>query len=471
VFRVPKYAAMYVKDRVLESIDVVGRTLGNYRLLEVLGKGGMGVVYRGEHSLLGRQAAIKVLRTELSRRADIVARFFNEARATSQVRHPSIVSCLDFGHDRGGSAYIVMELLEGENVRDRLDREECLPWTRAITIARQVASALGAAHRLGVVHRDLKPDNIFLVEDADVVGGERAKVLDFGIAKLADETGVGNVFKTRTGSLIGTPVYMSPEQCRGAGQVDERTDIYSLGCVLYQMVCGRPPFVGEGHGDLITMHMTVPPKPPRQLEPTVPEWLEHVILRMLLKNPDDRHGDMAEVIADLERLGAVAIATPSPVPVGRMAKGTPAPPTTLAMSAAELLLTTPVERPAARWRLPVAIGVLVTAGAIAFALAAGSGDDRDVSTVEVTPSPPPPPPASPAVAVSDQPADVDNGADAEADSRAEPPVSAREAAPDAPAGARRRQQARSKRRKVREPPSRAEPASTRVRGGIAEPEF
>ena len=483
----PKYAAMYVKDRVLESIDVVGRTLGNYRLLEVLGKGGMGVVYRGEHSLLGRQAAIKVLRTELSRRADIVARFFNEARATSQVSHPSIVSCLDFGHDRGGSAYIVMELLEGENVRDRLDREECLPWTRAVTIARQVASALGAAHRLGVVHRDLKPDNIFLVEDADVVGGERAKVLDFGIAKLADETGVGNVCRTRTGSLIGTPVYMSPEQCRGAGEVDERTDIYSLGCVLYQMVCGRPPFIGEGHGDLITMHMTVPPRPPRQLEPTVPESLEHVILKMLLKNPDDRQGDMAEVIADLERLGAVPLATPSPVPIGRMAKGTPAPATTLAMSAAELLLTTPVERPAARWRLPVAIGALVTAGSIAFALAAGSGDDRDVSTVEVHPAaeaplarppareviPPPPsapPVTSPGVAASDRPAEADTAADVEASSPAERPVSAREAAPDAPAP-RRRQPARSKRRKVREPPPRSEPASTRVRGGIAEPEF
>ena len=467
---------------MLQSIGVVGRTLGSYRLLEILGKGGMGVVYRGEHSLLGRKAAIKVLRTELSRRADIVARFFNEARATSQVSHPSIVACLDFGHDRGGSAYIVMELLEGENLRDRLDQVGQIPWARAVTITRQVASALAAAHRLGVVHRDLKPDNIFLVDDADVVGGERAKVLDFGIAKLADETGVGNVFKTRTGSLIGTPVYMSPEQCRGAGEVDERTDIYSLGCVLYQMVCGRPPFVGQGHGDLITMHITVPPTPPRQIEPTVPEWLEHVIMQMLVKNPDDRYGDMAKVISDLERLGAIPSSTPPPMP-GRLASGTPAPPTTLetlntlatpttfATSGAELMLTTPVDRSAPRWRWPVAIAGVVTAGALAFALAVNAGGGGGVAGVEAspavevkaveaptleTPTPETPTTASPATAVTTEPA-------AEvADAAVEPaePI------------AERRSPARSKRRKqAREPAAAPAPARTRVRGGIAEPDF
>ncbi len=468
-----------MKDRVLQSIDVVGRTLGNYRLLEVLGKGGMGVVYRGEHALLGRQAAIKVLRTELSRRADIVARFFNEARATSQVSHPSIVSCLDFGHDRGGSAFIVMELLEGENLRDRLDELERVPWPRAVTIARQVASALGAAHRLGVVHRDLKPDNVFLVEDADVVGGERAKVLDFGIAKLADETGVGNVFRTRTGSLIGTPVYMSPEQCRGAGEVDERTDIYSLGCVLYQMVCGRPPFVGQGHGDLITMHMTVPPEPPRQLEATVPEWLEHVILRMLAKNPDQRYGDMAEVIADLERLGAMPLVTASPTPAGRLAGGTPAPPTTLATSAAELMLTTPVDRPSRGWRWPIAIGGLLTAGAVTLALVAGNRG-ADVAGVEVHPASQAPaaapvaheelPPAAPSPsAVAAAGSEVDSAAPALAPAPSGDAIAAGEPAP----AAERRPPSRSKRRKAREPAprSRPGPAPTRVRGGIAEPEF
>ena len=473
---VPKRAGMYVKDRVLHSYDVVGRTLGNYRLLEVLGKGGMGVVYRGEHALLGRKAAIKVLRGDLSRRADIVARFFNEARATSQVSHPSIVSCLDFGHDRGGSAFIVMELLEGENLRDRLDRVERLPWTRAVTIARQVASALGAAHRLGVVHRDLKPDNIFLVEDPDVLGGERAKVLDFGIAKLADETGVGNVFKTRTGSLIGTPVYMSPEQCRGAGDVDERTDIYSLGCVLYQMVCARPPFVGQGHGDLITMHMTVPPTPPRQLEPTVPEWLEHVLLRMLVKNPDERYADMAEVTADLERLGALPSSTPSPVPVGRLALGTPAPATTLALSAAEMLLTTPVERRTPRWRLPIALGVVATVAAVAFALSAGGGEVSGVEATQVVEAPAARPAArEPVVPAAPAPAPAPPVVEADREPSppvgAEPPAEPAAAANEAPP-APRRAATRSKRRKAREPvEKKPDPPPTRVRGGIAEPDF
>ncbi len=450
---------MWVKDRVLDSSDVVGRSLGNYRLLEVLGQGGMGVVYLGEHSLLGRRAAIKVLRSEMSRRADIVARFFNEARATSQVSHPSIVSCLDFGHDRGGSAYIVMELLEGESLRDRLEREGRLPWTLAVTIARQVASALGAAHEVGVVHRDLKPDNVYLVEDPDVLGGERAKVLDFGIAKLADDTGVANLFRTRTGSLIGTPIYMSPEQCRGAGEVDERTDIYSLGCVLYQMVCGSPPFVGAGHGDLIMMHMTVAPTPPRQLEATVPEWLERVILRMLAKQPDDRHDDMIEVTSDLERLMVMPAMTPIPARGARMATGTPAPGTTLALSSSEWVTTAAPVPPARRWPWGLAaIGVLAAA-AIALALAGGSGDPDPVAPVIAVEPPAVEPVAAPEPAAHEAPA-------------AEPAT-----AEPAPAAAEPVVESHPKARRARKRPSRAAATTpaperpTRVRGGIAEPDF
>jgi len=454
---------MWGKHRVLDSNRVVGRSLGNYRLLEVLGQGGMGVVYMGEHSLLGRKAAIKVLRSELSKRADIVARFFNEARATSQVSHPSIVSCLDFGHDRGGSAYIVMELLEGESLRDRLDREECIPWTRAVTIAKQVASALGAAHELGVVHRDLKPDNVYLVEDPDVVGGERAKVLDFGIAKLADDTGVASVFRTRTGSLIGTPIYMSPEQCRGAGEVDKRTDIYSLGCVLYQMVCGRPPFIGAGHGDLIIMHMTVPPKPPRMLEPSVPEWLEQVILRMLAKKPDERYGDMAEVTADLERLVVMPGMTPIPTRGARMATGTPPPGTTIALSSFDSMTpTTFAPQPRRWWLLALAAAVVLASGAIAFALAARLGDPDEVRPVAERSIEAPPPVESAVPPAEKTPVET-----------APPPVET--APPPAPvevAPAERPKAHRARKKPVREaaPKAKADRA-TRVRGGIAEPEF
>ena len=424
----------------------------------MIGEGGMGVVYRAEHTLLGRKAAIKVLRSEISQ--ELVERFFNEARAATAVKHPGIVEIYDFGHHGDGSAYIVMELLEGESLRDRLDREECIPWTRAVTIAKQVASALGAAHELGVVHRDLKPDNVYLVVDPDVVGGERAKVLDFGIAKLADDTGVANVFRTRTGSLIGTPVYMSPEQCRGAGEVDERTDIYSLGCVLYQMVCGRPPFVGAGHGDLIMMHMTIAPTPPSRLEPTVPEWLEQVILRMLAKNPDDRHGDMAEVTSDLERLVVMPAMTLIPARGTRLATGTPPPGTTLRLTGYESMTQTTVARPASRRGLWLLAALVVAAtGAVSFALAARLGEsDR------VAPALAPPAPSPPAVEQA-RPLPL-------------PPVetapAASEAAPvDVPAPVEARPNAHRVRKKpVREAAPRAKAdRATRVRGGIAEPEF
>jgi serine/threonine-protein kinase len=365
-----------------------------------------------------------------------------------------------------------MELLEGESLRDRLDKVERIPWTRAVTIARQVASALGAAHELGVVHRDLKPDNVFLVEDPAVVGGERAKVLDFGIAKLSEDTGVANVFRTRTGSLIGTPVYMSPEQCRGAGEVDERTDIYSLGCVLYQMVCGSPPFIGAGYGDLITMHMTVPPPPPRMLEPTVPAWLEQVILRMLAKNPDDRYGDMSEVTTDLDNLLVMPAVTPIPSGSSRLASGTPAPPTTLAMSASERVVALGTMVPAApvrrRWSWVVwALGV-IGAGALSFALAAGLGQEDKVAPALAAPSPvvevpdvaeaaPEPPPPAPAPVVT-PPAEVAPAEVAPAD--AGPPPTGRKARAKKP-----------RKKPVEEPPAPRTDRKPRVRGGIAEPNF
>jgi serine/threonine protein kinase len=197
--------------------------------------------------MLGKPAAVKVLLPELSNNREIVNRFFNEARAATSVRHPGIVEIFDFGYMPSGLAYIVMELLDGESLsrvlvaRGRLSEQEALVYTRGI------ASALAPAHAQGIVHRDLKPDNIFLVRDPDMLGGLRPKILDFGIAKVTEAQRIGGVSKTRTGAVLGTPTYMSPEQCRGTGEIDARSDLYAVGCILYEMLVGRPPFALRGH--------------------------------------------------------------------------------------------------------------------------------------------------------------------------------------------------------------------------------
>src|SRR5690349_7342581 len=206
----------------------VEKHIGQYKILRTLGAGGMGTVYLGEHLLLGRRAAIKTLLPSLSSHREIVDRFFNEARATSAISDPGIVQIFDFGYHVDGTAYIVMEFLEGESLADRIDRLGRLPLEDALRVARQVAVSVGVAHAAGIVHRDLKPENIFLIRDPELPAGERTKVLDFGICTHGD----GDAMLTQTGEVLGTPVYASPEQCRGAKDIDLRADVYSLGCVL-----------------------------------------------------------------------------------------------------------------------------------------------------------------------------------------------------------------------------------------------
>ena len=290
---------------------MIGDVVGSYRITGQIGAGGMGAVYEAEHLLLGRRAAVKVLLPDRCSDKEIVERFFNEARATTRIQHPGIVKIYDYGHLESGNAFIIMELLEGESLGTRLKREGKFSATQSIAIARHIAGLLSEAHRHGIIHRDLKPDNVFLVPDPALPRGERAKVLDFGIAKLADDE-EGSSLQTKTGTLMGTPVYMSPEQCRGAGGVDHRSDIYALGCVLYQMLCGRPPFIAEGSGEIIAAHIHVEPTPLRVYEESVPSSLEKVVMKLLQKDVAERYQTMEEVIEALNGAVPFSVGVPEP---------------------------------------------------------------------------------------------------------------------------------------------------------------
>jgi len=281
-----------------------GALLGAYTIVRPLGAGGMGVVYLARHRHIGRDAAIKVLLPELTKNEDIVARFLTEARATAAIRHPGIVEILDCDIDSSGRAYIVMEYLRGESLANCLARARrslsALP--SVVAVGTQVASGLAAAHERGIVHRDLKPDNLFLATDGSARTPVVIKILDFGIAKLVSGNNEGNTHKTRTGSMLGTPAYMSPEQARDASAIDDRADVYALGCILFEMVAGRPPFVRPGAGEVMIAHVIEAPPTLSSLVPEVDRGLESLVAQMLEKDPAARPQTMTEVQARLEGL-------------------------------------------------------------------------------------------------------------------------------------------------------------------------
>jgi hypothetical protein len=410
---------------------MLGRSLGNYNVISKIGEGGMGAVYLARHVTLGRPAAIKVLHPSLSSNQDMVTRFFNEARAATAVRNPGIVEVFDFGILEDRSAYIVMEYLEGENLGARIRRGR-LPVAATMTIVRAIARALQAAHEQGIVHRDLKPDNIFLVPDSELPSGERVKLLDFGIAKLAPVS--GEVSQTRTGMVMGTPTYMAPEQCRGAGAVDHRADLYALGCVAYQMMSGQPPFVSEATGELIARHLYFPPQPLRSLDPELPADVDDLVLWLLQKDPAARPASAADLIRAIDRLAAVGVEgvmQTQPPTRFSAASFTPVADTTLRGAASTVSLPGTAPRPP---RTPLyaslAAGVIAVA-ALLIILVRGRHDND-------APPPPPvavaaplvvsPPPAAPVVVappvVTPPPAPVPPAAAAVAPPAAVPPPAA-----------------------------------------------
>jgi serine/threonine-protein kinase len=268
----------------------LGQTVGNYRVVGKLGEGAMGSVFLAEHPVIGRKAALKVIHPQHARNPEVVARFVNEATAINRIGHQHIVEVTDFGRTPAGDFYFAMEHLEGEALSDLIARAAPFPPARALAIAAQIADALAASHAHGVIHRDLKPENVFLVtrgEDTSFV-----KVLDFGLAKLINEQGAAP-HETRRGVVMGTPYYMSPEQCEGRRELDERADVYSLGVVLFEMLTGHLPFGGDAYGEILMKHLTARPAAARSLVPDLPAELDAIIHRALAKRPADRFASMA----------------------------------------------------------------------------------------------------------------------------------------------------------------------------------
>lgn len=282
--------------------DLIGQTLaGKYRVEETISEGGMGTVYRGTHILIDKTVAIKVLHPALAADDKIVARFSREAKAASRISHPHALNVTDFGESENGVVFLVMEYLRGRTLKEVIQSEGAMPLPRIVEIMRQVGSALDAAHAEGIVHRDLKSDNIMLVDGNG--DSDWAKVLDFGIAKIQEPVGQDPAL-TAPNLIIGTPQYMSPEQCSQASEIDARSDVYSLGVILFEMLVGHVPFAGESPTAIMMKHLQEPPPSVLDERKDLPAAAGRVVARAMAKRPEDRYQSAGELVEALSLAAA-----------------------------------------------------------------------------------------------------------------------------------------------------------------------
>ncbi len=266
--------------------DMIGKTLGEkYKIIRLVGRGGMGIVYEAEHLLLHKRVAVKVLLPMYASKTQQIRRFVREGQAASAIEHPNILEIKDLCQDPDGTMYIVMELLRGRSLKRLLEQRQVLPVAQAVNICLEVLSGLEAAHANGVIHRDLKPENIFLSARG---GLEQVKIVDFGVAKFV-ETSASSLSLTATGAMPGTPYYMAPEQAKGGKHADEQTDIWALGVVMYEMLTGKMPFEGDNYNEVLSQILLAPLRPVQELSADVPEELAAVVHKALSKDKTQRY--------------------------------------------------------------------------------------------------------------------------------------------------------------------------------------
>jgi serine/threonine protein kinase len=329
-----------------------GQIVGNYQILSKLGTGGMGAVYLAEHPLIGKKVALKVIHRELAGNREVVQRFFQEARAVNTIGHENIVEIHDFGQTPEGDHFYIMEYLDGLTLASVISRARRLDVVRALHIAAQIASGLAAAHACGVIHRDLKPDNIMLTMRQG--NPDFVKILDFGLAKMFSS---GNAPLTALGVVLGTPQYMSPEACESKRDVDHRTDVYAVGVLLFQMLTGQLPFDGASMGEVLVKQVTQLPPAPRGFNPDIPPSVEQIVLRCLAKAPDGRFATMVALRDALLSPESYLASSPPMAAARSLAPGeAPDAKTMLAHLAPRARTSDPIPRPGTDRRRPSAPG-------------------------------------------------------------------------------------------------------------------
>jgi serine/threonine-protein kinase len=339
-----------VAERVGQLLD------RKYRIVRLLGEGGMGCVYEARHELIGRRIAIKFLHPDLALHSDILMRFRREAQAAGALESENIAAVTDFGESEDGAPYIVMEFLVGEDLAKLLQRTGPLPIERVIDVTLQACRGLAAAHDQGIVHRDLKPENLFVLRHGD--GTDLIKVLDFGIAKLQRPDAASS---TRTGAAMGTPYYMPREQARGQKDLDARADVYALGVIMYELLSGQKPYVGDGYNEILFRILTTTPPSLARLRPELPAALVSLVERAMAPEPAERIASVRELSTALtELLPRVGTLPAAPAPAGTSAVAPAA--STPSLTAPGAATTLPVPTKRSSWGAFTLAGAVVLAG-------------------------------------------------------------------------------------------------------------